>query len=268
MISTAPLVIEAIRQAVGGLSVGRHLYLFGEVDSTNAALVRLARDGAVEGTAVLAEAQRAGRGRLGREWFSPPGVNLYVSVLFRPGFAVREALRFSFIASLALADAVRQLALEPSIKWPNDVLVQGKKVAGTLVECPMRGDEIECLVLGVGVNVNVDHTALRAGLGREAAGATSLAAALGYEVDRNTLAASYLTHLDRWAERYRTAGPAAVVEAWQQRDILTGRRVEVRRGEGFLVGRALGVDPEGRLVVEDALGRRHTVLTEEIRMLD
>jgi BirA family biotin operon repressor/biotin-[acetyl-CoA-carboxylase] ligase len=217
---------------------------------------------------VLAESQRAGKGRLGREWFSPPGVNLYASALFRPRFSPRDAPCFSFITSLAAADAVRELGAHPAIKWPNDLLVDRRKVAGSLVECATRGAGIEFLILGIGVNVNVPLDLLRGALGPAGANAMSLAAALGHEVERNALAASYLTHLDLWARRYATGGPEPVLAAWRERDILTGRRVEVRGDDGRFAGRVLGVDAEGHLLVEDSHGQGHMVLTEEIRVLE
>jgi len=123
------LSVEEIRKQLGGSVVGRQLYLFGELPS-NDTLRQLARQGAVDGAVVLADSQTAGRGRPGQAWLSPPGSNLYVSVLFRPGFHPREAMRFSFIASLALGDTLAALALRSAIKWPNDVLVKGRKVAG------------------------------------------------------------------------------------------------------------------------------------------
>lgn len=268
MIATEPLSIEAIRRRLQTSIVGRHLYLFGEVESTNTVLRHLARSGAAEGTVVLAEGQRQGRGRLGQEWFSPSGVNLYASVLFRERLAPREAALFSFIAGLAVADAVKELGLHPAIKWPNDVLVNTKKVGGSLVECAVRGEQVDFLVLGVGVNLNVDAASLHHALGEAAAAATSLSAASGHEIDRSAFAASYLNRLEAWALCYRKNGAAPILAAWRDRDILTGRRVTVRgTGAGF-DGRVLGVNDDGQLVVQDSLGTPHTLLTEEIRVLD
>ncbi len=268
MIATDPLSIEAIRRQLRTSVVGRHLFLFGEVESTNTVLRHLARSGATEGTAVLAEGQRQGRGRLGREWFSPSGLNLYASVLFRERLTPREAPLFSFIASLAVADAVKELGLHPSIKWPNDVLVDRKKLAGSLVECATRGEVVDFLVLGVGVNLNVDLATLHSALGEAGMGATSLSAVSGHEIERNAFAASYLNHLEAWALRYRKEGGAVVLDAWRDRDILTGRRVTVRgNGAGF-DGRVLGINQDGQLVVQDSLGARHVILTEEIRILE
>jgi BirA family transcriptional regulator, biotin operon repressor / biotin---[acetyl-CoA-carboxylase] ligase len=268
MIATEPLSIEAIRRLLRASVVGQHLYLFGEVESTNTVLRDLARSGATEGTVVLAEGQRRGRGRLGQPWFSPSGVNLYASVLFRERLVPRKAGLFSFIAGLALADAIKDLGLHPAIKWPNDVLVDTKKVAGSLVDCAIRDETVEFLVLGVGANLNVDSESLRHALGEAAAGATSLSEVIGHEIDRNAFAASYLNRLDDWMLCYRKVGAAPILDGWRDRDILTGRRVAVRGAEASFDARVLGVNDEGQLVVQDSLGGRHVILTEEIRALD
>jgi BirA family biotin operon repressor/biotin-[acetyl-CoA-carboxylase] ligase len=142
VIETRALSIAGIRRRLRAPVVGRQIYLCGNVESTNATLSRLARSGAPEGTVVIAEAQTAGRGRLGQPWFSPPDVNLYASVLFRGPLALKEAPLFSLIGGLALAEAVRETGATPAIKWPNDVLVDGRKVGGVLIECGARGDEV------------------------------------------------------------------------------------------------------------------------------
>jgi BirA family biotin operon repressor/biotin-[acetyl-CoA-carboxylase] ligase len=268
MIATEALSIEAIRRLLRTSVVGRHLYLFGDVESTNTVLCHLARSGATEGTVVLAESQQRGRGRLGQEWFSPSGVNLYASALFREPLMPRKAGLFSFIAGLALADAIKDLGLHPAIKWPNDVLLDTKKVAGSLIECAIRDETVEFLVLGVGVNLNVSAECLHQALGEAAATATSLSEVIGHEVDRNAFAASYLNRLDSWALCYRKTGAAPILEAWRDRDILTGRRVAVRGGDASYEGRVLGVNDEGQLIVQDSLGGRHVILTEEIRARD
>lgn len=266
--ATAALTADAIRRRLATALVGRELDVRAEVDSTNGELGRRAREGAPAGTVLIADAQRAGRGRRGQAWFSPGSVNLYVSVLLRPALRPTEIGVFSLIASLAVADAVKDQGVVPAIKWPNDVLVGGKKVAGTLVESALRDDTVEHVILGVGVNLNVDPGTLRARLGQAGRFATSLAAEAGHEIDRAAFAAQYLNRLDAWHGVWETEGPEAVLAAWRDRDILTGRRVEVRGLTSTWEGRVLGMDASCALVVEGPMGRRHALTSEEVRLRD
>ena len=268
MIAADVLSVPAVQTRLNTRTVGAQIHLFDAVDSTNDVACRLAREGAPEGTVVLADAQTSGRGRLGQPWFSPPGVNLHVSVILRPKLHTREAGLYGFISSLALTDALKDLGLSPAIKWPNDVLVDGKKVAGSRAECVTHGDEIAHVVLGVGVNVNVELPALREALGPAGGFATSLRAALGREVNRNELAAAYLSRLDTWARRYRDEGAAPILAAWRDRDVITGRRVEARGSAGAIEGRAVGMNALGHLVIDETGGHRHVVAGGEIRILE
>jgi BirA family transcriptional regulator, biotin operon repressor / biotin---[acetyl-CoA-carboxylase] ligase len=237
------LSIEQIRRRLTTVTVGRVLHLLGEVDSTNARCRDLARAGAPEGTVVMAEGQRSGRGRSGQAWFSPSGVNLYASVLLRQPLRAWELPLFSFLASLALVDTFDEYGARAGIKWPNDVVVNGKKVAGTLVESAMRGEDVQYTVLGVEVNLNVEPDVRRAVLG-SGFFATSLAALSGHEVDRNAFAAAFLNRLDEWLEVWKVRGAEAVRSAWATRDVLTGKHVELRGTEH---------------------GRRSTLVSEEVR---
>ncbi|OGL20091.1 MAG: biotin--[acetyl-CoA-carboxylase] ligase [Candidatus Rokubacteria bacterium RIFCSPLOWO2_12_FULL_69_21] len=262
------LSIELIRRQLSAKTVARQIYLFGEVPSTNDALRHLAKAGAREGTTVLAESQTAGRGRLGKSWFSPFGVNLYASVLFRPAIGPKDAPVFSFIAGLAVADAVRSVGVPAAIKWPNDILVNRKKVAGVLAELATSGDRLDYLILGVGVNLNVESRALHEALGDAGRAAASLRELAGRDIDRNAFAASFLTFLDEWFHVYRDRHAEALLEAWRDRDILTGRRVEVREDGKVFQGRALGVDAEGHLLVEERKGQARQVVAGQVRLLD
>ncbi|MBI3624770.1 MAG: biotin--[acetyl-CoA-carboxylase] ligase [Candidatus Rokubacteria bacterium] len=262
------LSIELIRRRLSAQVVGRQIYLFGEVPSTNETLRHLTKAGAREGTVVLAESQTAGRGRLGKAWFSPFGVNLYASILFRPTISPEAAPVFSFIASLALADAIRALGLPAAIKWPNDILVERKKVAGVLAEVATAGDRLDYVILGVGVNLNVDRQALLEALGDAGHAAAALRELTGKEIDRNAFSASFLNFLDEWLLVYRDRGAAALLKAWRDRDILTGRRVQVREQRITFDGRARGVHADGQLVVEDSKGLTRKVVAGEVRLLD
>jgi BirA family biotin operon repressor/biotin-[acetyl-CoA-carboxylase] ligase len=262
------LSLEEIRRHLSAHVVGRRLCLYEAVPSTNATLRALARAGAADGTTVLAESQTAGRGRGGKAWFSPPGVNLYASVLCRPGITPAAAPVFSFVASLALADAIRELGLHPAIKWPNDVLVRHRKVAGILTELSIAGERLEHVILGVGVNVNVERDLLRAALGPAAQHAISLREALGRPVERNAFAGTFLTYLDEWLITYREQGPERILRAWRDLDIVTGRRVGVRDDTATLEGRARGVAADGHLEIEDAHGAVHRIVAGEVRLLE
>ncbi len=260
--------IQIIQKHLTPLAVGSDIRLFATVASTNSVLRDLAKTGAPEGTVVIADEQTAAHGRLAKPWFSPPGVNLYMSVLVRPSIPPRDVAGFSFAGPLALSDAIKAEGLNPTIKWPNDVLVEGKKVAGILVECATIDSRVDYVILGFGVNVNVTREALVTALGNSGRAAGSLCQFAGREIDRNAFAAALLNHLVAWMETYRGRGPAPLLAAWCDRDILTGRRVEVR-GEGpSYEGRVLGVDREGYLLLRDPLGKRRRILTGEIRLSD
>ncbi|MFQ5945941.1 MAG: biotin--[acetyl-CoA-carboxylase] ligase [Anaerolineae bacterium] len=267
-LKTNALSIDRIRRDLSTTKVGRHLYLFEEVPSTSQVLRTLANAGALEGTVVLAESQTMGRGRLGKVWYSPAEVNLYASILFRPSITLEEVPGFSFLAGVALADAVREEGVEPAIKWPNDILVARKKMAGTLVESATVGNQVEYVILGVGVNLNVGRDALLRTLGEAGMGATSLSEVAGREIDRNAFAARFLTMLDQWYGIYLAKGPRVLLDAWRDRDIVTGRRVMVLGEREGYEGKALGVGPNGHLVVEEPRGSIRRVLSGEIRLLD
>jgi BirA family biotin operon repressor/biotin-[acetyl-CoA-carboxylase] ligase len=268
VIATSALSIPEIRRHLTASVIGRHIYLFADVDSTNARLKALARAGARAGTVLIADGQTAGRGRHGQTWFSPSGVNLYASVLFRPDLHPRELGVFSLLAALALADAITEFGATATIKWPNDVLIDGRKVGASLLESGGRRDAVDYVILGVGVNLNIDRSALRSALGPSGAFATSLAETTGQDIDRNAFAAAYLNHLDRWASVGETQGAEGIITVWRRREILGGRRVEVRGEHATHPGRVLGIDDHGSLWLQDTLGRRHALTGEEVRILD
>jgi BirA family biotin operon repressor/biotin-[acetyl-CoA-carboxylase] ligase len=263
------LCVDLIRRQLETSIVGYQIYLYQDVDSTNATLRRLAEAGAREGTVVLAEAQHAGRGRRGTPWLSPSGLNLYASVLFRPSIAPSAVPAFSFITSLALCDAIWAEGVSAAIKWPNDILIEGRKAAGSFGTLATSGDLVEYVILGAGVNLNVDRPALEQGLGAAAAGAISVREAARRPIDRNRFTAAYLNFLEKWFDVYRVSGCSAVLQAWRERDALAGRWVGVHaEGAPRYQGRVLGANSEGQLVVQDAVDVQHRVIAAEIIILD
>lgn len=242
------LVASTIRQGLYTHIVGRRILYYPELKSTMDETARLADKGAEEGAVVIAECQSAGRGRQGRSWISQPG-NLLFSVLFRPDMVQLPFI--SIIGGVAAARAVRKTTgLNPRVKWPNDLMLEGRKVAGILAESAVVGDSVCYAVLGIGINIALNPaeseevTAFHPEL---VEGATSVNAAAGREVDRELLLRQLLLDLD---DLYVSLG-RGVSPLPEWRDLLetTGRRVQATFGGDSYSGLAEGVDGTGNLLL-------------------
>jgi BirA family transcriptional regulator, biotin operon repressor / biotin---[acetyl-CoA-carboxylase] ligase len=220
---------------------------FADIDSTNDEARRQAASGAPPGRVIWADRQSAGHGRQGRAWHSPPG-NLHCSILLRPERAAAEAAQLSFAAALALCDAI-PAALDPRCKWPNDVLIGGKKVAGILLESEAAGANVAWLVVGVGVNLAASPAATETP-------ATSLAA-LGVVTTPAAMLAALCRHFLSWHEIWRGQGFAPLRAAWLDRAHGLGGDIRVRFGATDTRGRFVDLDASGALVLENSAGRRH-----------
>jgi len=210
------------------------------VDSTNRRARELAAEGAAD-VVVLADEQTGGRGRLDREWASPPG-GVWASLVLRPELPPARTGLLTLAAAVAVTDAAREAGVDAAIKWPNDVLVDGAKLAGVLTEMEGEADRVSWVVVGVGVNANVGTAALPAG-------ATSLQAA--GEADRRLFTQRLLERFDDLR-----ATPAAVPDAWRERAATLGAVVRVETSEGTVVGEAVDITASGGLEVETGGGRR------------
>lgn len=240
--------------------LGRRLHWFEETDSTNRVAQQLAREGAAQGTAVIAEGQTAGRGRLGRSFFSPPSQNLYTSIVLRPCGSAAEAPACVLAAAVAVADAVAEAVGDPTqveIKWPNDVLLGGLKVSGILMELGAEGTRVAWLVLGIGVNLNVDRELFPEEFRTRA---SSLRSFLGAPVDRVAFTQSLYRRLESTLERCEAQGFAGVLPAFEAWFRMRGRRVRVAGfGERVLEGVVQGVDASGALRLALASGETRVV---------
>lgn len=242
--------------------IGRDVRVFNETTSTNDVVEKLARDGVREGVVVFAESQTKGRGRMGRKWVSPPGQGLWFSVLVRPPFSPDNATQLTVIAATAVARAIRdETSLTPQIKWPNDILVSGRKAVGVLTELAAEMDRIKHVIIGIGVDVNLTEFPPEL-----QSIATSLACEAGKTIQRAALAARILEELDRDYARICAGDFAGVAEEWEQQCVTLGRRVRIHIGARELTGRAEALDASGALLLRTDHGHLERITGGEVLM--
>ncbi|TMB45841.1 MAG: biotin--[acetyl-CoA-carboxylase] ligase [Deltaproteobacteria bacterium] len=240
----------------------RDIRWLAETDSTQRVARELGRAGAPEGTVVIAEAQTAGRGRLGRTWHSPRGVNLYCSIVLRPPLSPAAVPQVALVAGVAAAAALAETpGLAPRLKWPNDVLIDGRKVAGILTEMEAEVERVHHVILGIGVNLNAPRAAFPPEL-RERA--TSLFLATGRRVDRAAVTGRLLAALEARYGRFLEGGFEAVRAEWESYSCLTGTDVRVASAEGEMAGRVLGLDTDGALMLARPDGTSTRIVAGEV----
>ncbi len=253
-----PFDVDRFRSVLRTDTFGRNLIFEPSVGSTMDLARAAAEQGAPEGTVALADSQTAGRGRLGRSWVAPPAVNLLPTLLLRPPASVLRQI--AMIAPLAVSDAVLEfVGLRTDLKWPNDVQVAGKKLAGILIETSIARDEMFVLV-GTGLNVNFDprpHEEIRDI-------ATSLAVELGHDVEREALLAAYLARFERMYEAAKSG--ESMLDAWRARLVTIGQQVRATWPGGTAEGLAEDVDATGALIVRNADGTQVTVEAGDVTL--
>ena len=240
-----------LRPLLNTHDVGRVVHWFEEIDSTNDRAKALAEEGAEHGEVVVAESQTAGRGRRGRSWASSPRRNVYFSVVLRPDLAPFRAPELTLVGSVAICDALRQAGVDAGIKWPNDLLVSGRKIAGILTELAAEPDRVDWVVLGAGVNVNARREDFPEDL-RDVA--TSVLLERGQAAPRALFAAACFTALETWLDRHDEEGFGPIREAWRERNVTLGREVTVKVDGRELAGVADDIDETGALLVRTPAG--------------
>ena len=246
--------------------IGTRLEYTKATASTNADAFRVAEAGAIEGTVVLADFQTSGKGRRGRVWASPAGVNIYASVVLRPTIMPHEAPQLTFLSAVAVARAIEQTTeLVPEIKWPNDLLISGKKVAGLLNEMSAETDGINFVILGIGVNLNMAADQFPDDLRHPA---TSLFLESGQRVDRVRFTSTMLNELDRLYAEFLEHGFGPVREEWQRRCNASGRQVLVNdSGTECTGGLFIGIDLDGALLLRSDDDRLHRITCGDVRVI-
>ncbi len=235
---------------------------FQEIDSTNTKAKELAEMGAPEGSIVVAEKQTKGRGRMGRHWFSPEEGGIYFSLILRPGISPAEAPRITLLAAVALCETlITSTLVKATIKWPNDILVKGKKVAGILTEISTEMDAINYIVVGTGLNVNtkafpsdVQHRA------------TSIFIETGKEKSRVDLLKSYLKTFEDYYVKFKKGHWSDIRERWRKLTDLLGKPIVVETIDQRYKGTAVDIDEDGVLLLEDKKGVTHRVFSGDISM--
>ena len=277
-IQPGSLPIEQIEREMGTRLIGRRIYYHPTIGSTNEEAKVLAAAGVPDGTLVIADEQTAGKGRMGRRWLAPPNSCLLMSLILRTELPPTQAGRLTMLCSLAAAEAIEShTGLRIGIKWPNDLVIARPeapnppaehKVAGLLTETSLIGDRLAFAVVGMGINVNLDPTAL----GPVMVPATSLQAELGRPVDRVALLIAILRQIE---VRYLDAGGGvaswqdaqpAIHAPWAERLVTTGREVTVTGGDSAVHGRVEGVDLDGALLVRDMAGNLHRIVFGDVSL--
>lgn len=264
LLASPDLLIPAeIQAGLGTGTIGTEVIFYDQADSTNARAYELGEAGAADGTVVIADRQSAGRGRLGRRWISPPAVNLYTSILLRPEILPRFAPQLTFISAVAVCRAIEEVGgLRPTVKWPNDVLLGGKKVAGLLNEMNAETESVHFVVLGIGVNLNMEAGQFPSDLRYPA---TSVAVEKKAPVSRLEFARALYRHLDRLYKIYHAKGFPVIRLAWLELFELVEKEVEVDFQSRILRGRVQGLDEDGALLLRAPNGEVERVLAGDVR---
>jgi BirA family biotin operon repressor/biotin-[acetyl-CoA-carboxylase] ligase len=263
------LYAEEIQAGLETTWLASEIQYFDEVDSTNRIALQLARAGSAHGTTVIAESQSAGRGRLGRAFFSPSGTNLYTSIILRPEITTVEAPTWILAAAVAVAETIEEAVGnrdEVSIKWPNDVLLSGLKTSGILMELAAEATRVAFLVLGIGVNLNVDREQFPEEFRTRA---TSLASHLGQPVDRASFARHLYAKLERIFDLCGAQSFEGVRAQFEARFKMRGQRVCARELDGSeIAGIALGIDPDGALRIRRECGEEIRVIAGDVTLAE
>lgn len=226
--------------------VGREIVYRDSADSTNSLAYGLALKNAVEGTVVVTESQQAGKGRLQRRWFSPYAENLYVSIILRPKLHPSRIYPLTFMSSLAVYDTLEALGVQPELKWPNDVLVNGKKICGTLIELSVEADAVQFVVIGIGFNVNMKKTDL---IDEIRSTATSLLMETKKIYERARVCGMLFTNMEKYYMMVRQQGTEQICKIWENRAGIKGKILQVVQVDRVYKGVSEGIDHDGGLLL-------------------
>ncbi|GIN38161.1 biotin--[acetyl-CoA-carboxylase] ligase [Heyndrickxia oleronia] len=265
IISTMDRVTEnEIRLGLKTSKLGSMIQYLDTIDSTQKVAHQLAQEGCPEGTIVVAEEQTNGRGRLTRHWHSPKFTGIWMSIVLRPKLPPFKAPQFTLITAVAVVQAIEQLCdLQPEIKWPNDILIKGKKVTGILTELQADSDKIHSIIIGIGINVNQTREDFPEELHSVA---TSIAIENGGKLSRSILIQQILANLEKYYQIYLEKGFAPLKLLWESYAISIGKDIIARTVNEVIAGKAIGISDEGVLKIQDKNGVIHDIYSADIEV--
>lgn len=247
-----------VYQGLKTKSFGRKILYFDTLSSTMDMATQLALKGAGEGTVVLAEAQTKGRGRLGRIWHSPKYKGLYFSLILRPSISLDKASIITLLAGVSICEAIKELSeLDLQIKWPNDILMHNKKLGGILTEIKAEVDEVNYIIIGVGLNINNDSKSL-------ISGSTSLKENKASYPSRLKILQEVLYRLELNYQVLGKKGAKPIIDKWRQFAVTLGRRVKVYSHREHLEGEAFDIDSDGGLLIRNDSGITQKVIAGDV----
>ena len=266
LISSPDLLLAAdIKKGLNSKIVGTSIETFSALDSTNIYARQAGENDSEQGLVVLADQQTAGRGRLGRSWVSPSGVNIYCSVLLRPQIPVQEAPQLTFLSAVSVAETIEKCCgLKAQVKWPNDVLVDGLKIAGLLNEMSAETERIHFVVLGMGINLNITADQLPE---RQNYPATSVLLLTGKQVDRCAFVTELLQTLDGYYNELLNQGFTPIRKRWEERCNIMDQQVRVEQGDVVQVGTVVGLDSDGSLLLQTEDGDVKKIVSGDVKPL-
>lgn len=267
LLSKAPdlLLADEVQEKLNTSVFGKKdIIHFQETDSTNTRAKDLASNGAPEGTVVIAEKQTKGRGRRGRDWFSPVGDGIYASLILRPAISPVRAPKITLMAAVAVAESLLSLTqLDVRIKWPNDILINGRKIAGILTEISTEMDRVDYIVVGLGLNVN---TSFESSSGEVKERATSILVETGKRFPRIKLIRTYLQLYEKYYEMFNKSGFEPIMSRWKELANILGQRIVVDTIGKKYIGEVLDVDDDGVLIMKDDQGTIHRIFSGDVTL--
>ncbi|WP_379968480.1 biotin--[acetyl-CoA-carboxylase] ligase [Ectobacillus sp. sgz5001026] len=244
--------------------IGRNVHFEETVSSTQKVAARLVYEGAPEGTVVVAEEQTEGRGRLQRKWFAPKGTGVWMSIILRPDIPMQQAPQLTLLAAVSVAQAIElYTGVEVGIKWPNDILIKGKKVVGILTEMQAEIDKIQAIIIGIGINVNQKKEHFAPEIQHIA---TSLAIEKGSDINRAGLMQAIFAQMEKLYGEYLQHGFSFIKVLWESYAISIGKEIKAITMNETYVGIAKGIRDDGVLILEDYDGNIHYIPSADIEI--